>query len=152
MKLQCFLTFLDDRKITRQNFTSRIFLFGTSRNFEMRPGESPLEKTLLRSEIVVDGFFPAGIRRIDCREKQMKLNYWKIIENNQKFQCRSAEMLVQILPFRMGVQLKLIELPMDLIQPPILHELASKCPMLRYMTLGNKLSLSLSLRTKVYCL
>jgi hypothetical protein len=43
--------------------------------------------------------------------------------------------LLSLIGVRFGTQLRYVELPCDLVTPPILHELANKCPNLRYMIL-----------------
>ncbi|XP_046366198.1 F-box/LRR-repeat protein fbxl-1-like isoform X2 [Haliotis cracherodii] len=45
------------------------------------------------------------------------------------------ETLMALISLRFGVTLKYIELPSELIQAPVLHELSNKCPNLRNMTL-----------------
>ncbi|XP_059173920.1 F-box/LRR-repeat protein 2-like isoform X2 [Physella acuta] len=47
----------------------------------------------------------------------------------------SPEVLQALIGIRFGSTLRYIEIPSDLITAPVLHELANKCPALRYMTL-----------------
>lgn len=47
----------------------------------------------------------------------------------------NIEPLLALISVRFSTSLRYIELPCELVQAPILHELANKCPNLRYMTL-----------------
>ena len=47
----------------------------------------------------------------------------------------NIDALLTLISVRFGPTLRYIELPCELITPFILHELANKCPTLRYMTL-----------------
>ena len=50
-------------------------------------------------------------------------------------QVSNVEALVQLIGSRFGSSLRYIELPSELIQVPVLHELANKCPNLKNITL-----------------
>ena len=47
----------------------------------------------------------------------------------------NIEALLALISIRFSSTLRYIELPCELVQAPVLHELANKCPNLRYMTL-----------------
>ena len=64
---------------------------------------------------------------------------WQVISLRADYpnslHVNSMEALLALIGVRFGSTLRLIELPFDLVTSPILHELANKCPNLKYMTL-----------------
>lgn len=48
------------------------------------------------------------------------------------------EALLALISVRFGPSLRLMELQTDLITPPVIQELATKCPNLQYLTLGSR--------------
>jgi len=67
-----------------------------------------------------------------------------VTKNRERFtsQVSSIDALLALISVRFGPSLRLIEIPMDLIQINVLHDLANKCPKLRHMTLGELLQYS----------
>lgn len=63
---------------------------------------------------------------------------WQLVSLRPDFDglhVASLEALLALISVRFGPSLRLIELPIDFITPPVLHELAHKCPRLQYLTL-----------------
>ena len=63
---------------------------------------------------------------------------WQAVSLRPEFSglhINSIEALLALINIRFGNTLRYIELPCELITAPVLHDLANKCPNLRYMTL-----------------
>lgn len=63
---------------------------------------------------------------------------WQVVSLRPEFNglhVNTFENLIALINVRFGPTLRYIELPCELVTSPILHELANKCPSLKYMTL-----------------
>ncbi|XP_045189385.1 F-box/LRR-repeat protein 7-like isoform X7 [Mercenaria mercenaria] len=63
---------------------------------------------------------------------------WKVVSLRPEYNglyVNSFENLMALINVRFGPTLRYIELPCELVTPPILHELANKCPSLKFMTI-----------------
>ncbi|XP_052254473.1 F-box/LRR-repeat protein 7-like isoform X1 [Dreissena polymorpha] len=63
---------------------------------------------------------------------------WQVVSFRPEYNglhVNSFENLIALINVRFAPSLRYIELPCELVTPPILHELSNKCPALRYMTL-----------------
>ena len=63
---------------------------------------------------------------------------WKVVSLRPEYNglyVNSFENLMALINVRFGPTLRYIELPCELVTPPILHELSNKCPSLKYMTI-----------------
>lgn len=63
---------------------------------------------------------------------------WKVVCLRPEYNglhVNSFDNLMALINVRFGATLRYIELPCELVTPPILHELSNKCPSLRYMTI-----------------
>jgi len=89
----------------------------------------------LRFQTLATRVSSPGIRRTSGIREQ--LDKKSEFDRPGRFQVSSLEALLALISVRFGPCLRLMELPMDLITPPVLHELANKCPKLQYLTLGN---------------
>ena len=63
---------------------------------------------------------------------------WQVVSLRPEYNglhIYNYDALLALINLRFGPTLRYIELPCELVTPPVLHELANKCPSLRYMTL-----------------
>ncbi|XP_064629938.1 F-box/LRR-repeat protein fbxl-1-like isoform X3 [Lineus longissimus] len=63
---------------------------------------------------------------------------WQVVSLRPDFSglhVSSIEALLALISVRFGHTLRYIELPSELVTPPVVHELANKCPNLKYITL-----------------
>ena len=63
---------------------------------------------------------------------------WQVVSLRPEYNglhIYNYEALLALINVRFGPTLRYIELPCEMVTPPVLHELANKCPSLRYMTL-----------------
>lgn len=71
---------------------------------------------------------------------------WQVVSFRPEYnglQVLSIDTLLGLISVRFGVMLRYIELPMELITPAVLHELAIKCPNLHYLTLDFSTAMQL---------
>ncbi|KAL5021961.1 hypothetical protein ScPMuIL_001116 [Solemya velum] len=63
---------------------------------------------------------------------------WQVVSLRSEYSglhINSIDSLVALISIRFGSTLRYLELPCDLVTAPVLHELANRCPNLKFMTL-----------------
>jgi len=88
------------------------------------------------------------LRHVDLTRIASVCKKWRVVAYDSRLWMRvslraeysnlhvnNIDALLGLIGVRFGTSLRYIELPCDLITPPVLHELANKCPNLRYVNL-----------------
>ena len=121
-------------------FGTGIRVYGFSFYFQSCTIENLPEKCLLKIFSFIHQRDFGKLARV-CKKWRL-LAYdsrlWKVVSLRPEYNglhVNSIENLLALINVRFGPTLQYIEIPCEMVTPPVLHELSNKCPSLKYMTL-----------------